>query len=554
MDARSRYSVPMRFDWLARPATLLPIFTLAALVVYWPSLGGPYMFDDIHYVATNIWVRDLDATRLLELLDPWGAPALIVENYAPVNLLLHSAVVWFAGDAFVVHHAVNLLLHALASVLVVLVLRRAGVPDVAAIVAGAFFLLHPANVEAVAWISQLKTTSSLVLVLWALLAFERFPLPSAGLFAAALLAKASAVFALPALAVFLFCLWRREGERPSPRYTAGLALWAGVLVVFVVVELAVFTRLNAMPPGGVPDDPLVQVRTALGILPHYLLMATTGLGLSAFHQPPHVISWTDPRWILGASAAILIGIRALRALVRGDTEAAFWAWVIVAYLPISQLFPFRYPIADRYLYPVLPGLLGAALLAFKGPLTKLLGTRGPPQWVCGVLVVAGLTAFAFEARPRANLWRHPLFVLQDAARNYPDSDSAHLLIAGEQTRAGERDAAVRSLRLAYERGIESHGGFARNPCFSTLTDLPEFQQLIHEMAGQHVRRLHARGELIQVEYLGLVEAHLARGEHDLARRAAEQGLAVGGSFSPRLRELQATIPRDLPRRRPHSVK
>jgi hypothetical protein len=49
---------------------------------------------------------------------------------------------------------VNVVLHALNASLLVALLQRSKVPRFAAIAIGAIFLLHPANVEAVAWISN----------------------------------------------------------------------------------------------------------------------------------------------------------------------------------------------------------------------------------------------------------------------------------------------------------------------------------------------------------------------------------------------------------------
>ena len=76
-----------------------------------------------------------------------------------------------------------------AAALLVPLLRRSGLPAVTALVGGAFFLLHPANVEAAAWISQVKSTASLSFALLALLALERRPALATACFAAALLAK-----------------------------------------------------------------------------------------------------------------------------------------------------------------------------------------------------------------------------------------------------------------------------------------------------------------------------------------------------------------------------
>ena len=54
--------------------------------------------------------------------------------------------------------------------LLVLVFRASAISRIPALLGGAFFLLHPANVEAVAWISQLKSTAGLAFALGALLA------------------------------------------------------------------------------------------------------------------------------------------------------------------------------------------------------------------------------------------------------------------------------------------------------------------------------------------------------------------------------------------------
>jgi hypothetical protein len=57
--------------------------------VYRPALDGPLVSDDAHYLG-NPYVRELSWERLPALLDPAGEPARLIENYAPVHLLLHA--------------------------------------------------------------------------------------------------------------------------------------------------------------------------------------------------------------------------------------------------------------------------------------------------------------------------------------------------------------------------------------------------------------------------------------------------------------------------------
>jgi hypothetical protein len=85
------------------------------------------------------------------------------QQYYP---LLHSAF-WIEhrlwGDAVLGYHLVNLAQHALAACLVVLIVRRLALPG--AWLAGMVFALHPICVEAVAWISEQKSTLSAVFYL-----------------------------------------------------------------------------------------------------------------------------------------------------------------------------------------------------------------------------------------------------------------------------------------------------------------------------------------------------------------------------------------------------
>src|SRR5205823_3139301 len=89
--------------------------------------------------------------------------------------LLHSAF-WLEhrlwGDAVLGYHLVNVALHAASACLLVLILRRLAIPG--AWLAGFLFALHPVCVEAVAWISEQKSTLSALLYLSAALAYLHF--------------------------------------------------------------------------------------------------------------------------------------------------------------------------------------------------------------------------------------------------------------------------------------------------------------------------------------------------------------------------------------------
>jgi len=223
--------------WLALP------FALIALALYAPALRGPFVSDDLHYVATNPYVHDPSPANVAAIVEPWSAATVMVVNYAPVQMLGHALEWQIFGPRTPGYHVVNVLLHALGAALLVRVFARAGLAPAASVLGGLLFLVHPANVEAVAWVSQLKSPASLALSLAALLAHPRRPALAATCFGLALLAKPTAVFALPVAALLD---WSRDG-----RVRVGwLALWAALFALYASVELWTHQRSGAAEPIG----------------------------------------------------------------------------------------------------------------------------------------------------------------------------------------------------------------------------------------------------------------------------------------------------------------
>ncbi|HEX2486183.1 MAG TPA: hypothetical protein VHQ66_12820 [Myxococcota bacterium] len=505
------------------------------LVALGPALSGPFVSDDLHYVPNNPYVTRFSADVLGEVLDPRGEPVAITENYTPVHLLLHAFAWRLFGDDVRGHHAFNLLLHALASALLAPLLLRSGVPRPGALGASLLFLLHPANVEAAAWINQVKSTASVSLAILALLALERRPALGTLCFALALLAKPTSAFVLPAAAVFT---WTRQRGPEARRTYAWLGLWALLFAAYAVIEMTAFTRAVAgVAP--VHPDPLVRLRTSVGFVARYFAMATTSYGVSAFHEPSPALSWLDPWWLAGLAIVGVLGARTALMLRARREEAGYWVWAAAAFLPVAQVWPFPFPLADRYLYPILPGLIGGFALALAAPAARLLAGRTRAAYAAGAVALAVLALFAARAHARANLWAIPARLAADSAANYPEGVNANLLRATRAMQVGDRRAAIDALRGAAARGYERFDQILGNPGFAPLQGDPAFDAVIAAMAGRWIERLGARTHLAQSELLSLAVAHRLRGEREQARRAIERGLARDGPLRPALeRELR----------------
>jgi len=517
-------------------ATWLLIFVSFAalcLCVYRVALNGPFISDDALYIQSNPYVRMPVPNLVGAVFDPAGEARFSAGgNYAPVHLLAHALEWRVWGSEVFGYHVVNVVLHALCATLLVALLHASAIPKLAAILGGTLFALHPANVEAVAWISQLKSLLAMAFALAALLLFRRHPLASALPFALALLSKAAAVFALPMAAAF-FWSWRRRGGT-GRAHALALALWIAVFAAYAPAQYTAFDTMGRA--FAEPDaDAWSQVRSIAAIGSRYLVMAATGYGTSAFHEPEPVRDLLDPWWLAGLVLGPALLWRIAATLRRRREEAAWWLGAAVAFAPVSQIFPFYYAMADRYLYFILPGLLGGALLAGSDLLARHEPRHAKPQRWAAVVTAAAcamsvlLSArFGFHAEARASLWTDADRLAIDAIGQYPNGTTAEYVRGMFAAHEGDADRALEHLRAAADRGYHHVVSYQTDPRLAPLHSDPRFLELVRDIAGRHIAFARERGFSSQTQLRSVAAAHYFRGEVDEAIETYERAVRIGG--------------------------
>jgi tetratricopeptide (TPR) repeat protein len=335
----------------------------AAFTAYLPSLAGQPLWDDEAHL-TPPWMHS--TTGLWRIWFERGA----TQQYYPIT---HSAfwVQWHLwGDWFTGYRLVNLALHTLNALLVWrivrLLLHSAPHAELAGLAAAAFFLLHPVQVESVAWISELKNTLSGACYLAALLAVLLWRDPATqrlrpALYAAALtlfltaLLSKSVTATLPAAALVI--LWfghgsirRNELIALLPFFLLGLA--AGLHTAYVER-----TQIGA-------DGPEFDLPPA-----HRLLIAGRAVWfyLSKIAWPAELV-FIYPRWTLDAadwtqwlyvvgSAALVGGGVAFTRFRAGRTGRAplaavlYFGGTLFPALGFFNVYPFRFSfVADHFQY------------------------------------------------------------------------------------------------------------------------------------------------------------------------------------------------------------
>jgi len=212
------------------------LIILLVFLAYLPALHGGFIWDDDAYVTHNPTLHDGEGLRQI-----WFKVGAVPQYYPMVHTTFWLEYHLWALNP-VGYHLINVLLHAIAALLLWQVLRRLPAPG--AWLAAVIFALHPVEVESVAWVTERKNVLSAVFYFAAALAYLRFVawekpgspnrllwswyLGALVLFLAALLSK-TVTCSLPAV-LLLVCWWKKGRVQRSdiipllPFFVVGVAL------------------------------------------------------------------------------------------------------------------------------------------------------------------------------------------------------------------------------------------------------------------------------------------------------------------------------------------
>jgi tetratricopeptide (TPR) repeat protein len=420
----------------ALPALALVALTLLA---YGPALQGGFVWDDDAYVTANRTLRSFDGLRRI-----WTEPG-VVPQYYPLTFTSLWLEYRLWGIDPTGYHVTNVLLHALAALLLWRVLATLAVPG--AWIAAALFALHPVGVESVAWITERKNVLSGALALGALLAYlpvaglggERRPRAyglALALFGAALLAK-TVVCVLPA--VVLVLVWWKRGRiemRDVVPLLPFFALGLGLGLVTVWME-----RYHVGARGGAWD---------LSLLDRVLVAGRALWFYAATLAWPQQLTFIYPRWQIdatvwwqylfpAAAAGVALALFLARErLGRGPlAAAAAFALTLSPALGFVDVYPMRYSfVADHFQYHASAALLALAAAA-------VVQARVPAQAFAPVFAVLGLLTWRQGAIYAGvdTLW-------QDTLAKNPDCAMAHVNLGMHLAGQGRSGDAIRHYQEA----------------------------------------------------------------------------------------------------------
>lgn len=413
----------------------LSLLLLALLVfaVFGRTVGNAFIcFDDPGYVVENPFV-----TQGLTLQSIPSAFTEIVEgNRHPLTMLSHMLDVELFGLDPRGHHATSVVLHLLASwVLLLLVESMTGSIGVGLSVA-ALFAVHPLHVEPVVWVSSRKDL--LCAIFWFLSMRSWLDYCRSGRrsrygasLAYALLSMASKPMAMTLPAVLLMLdVWplRRTNvqyggfEWVPNRVSLKDALVEKVPFLLLsagTMLTAVFAQKSDGAIGNIEGLSFgVQLANAVVSYATYLVKTVWPSGFSVFYPHPALLASTAlPLWKIAVAAILLtvLSLLAWRERIRRPHLIFGWAFFLGTLFPTIGLVQLGgQAMADRYTYVPLVGLSIAGAVEARERL--LVQGKVVRRWasVIAAVIVVLLSSVAYRQvgfwRDGATLFRHALEV------------------------------------------------------------------------------------------------------------------------------------------------
>ncbi len=451
------------------------IIAIIAVGIYANTLSNGFVYDDNALVLENRWITSLKYIPEIFFSSSWGFEEGYgtTYSYRPMMHISYMAEYWLFGTDPRGWHLVNIILHALNSIMVFLIasllLRNSDIfkiddkeSDYPALIAALLFATHPVNTESVNWIAaqlELSYTLFYLLSFYLYIVSYRKPVDQSARrkylyplsilsFFVALLYKEPALTLLIVLVVH--DLTYRQGRK-------GLSM-KRYLPFLVVEAFYMFLRLYSM--GGVLPYPLLR-RESIPYLPNvcliiiqYLKMLFIPVNLSVFHIYDPVESFFETKVIVALLAITGIIYMVWRLYrIRGDV-LIYTSFIFLPLLPsffmlfIDTDIRSATPVAERYLYLPVAGFsmllsLGISYLWQRLDNRRLATLLSIPVGI----YIAGLATMTFKRNP---VWRDDYTLWKRTVETSPENYYAHFALGEVYMERGERERAVKEFIRAEE--------------------------------------------------------------------------------------------------------
>ncbi|AEA42098.1 tetratricopeptide repeat protein [Fluviicola taffensis] len=433
------------------------MLSIAAFLLFAPTIGHGFVLDDIAVIENNRFVQegfggipDLFSTFYWKGF--WDANAGL---YRPLSMVMFAIEWAISANNPAIHHFINVFLYALTiGVLFKLLLKLLPTYSIwVSFAIALIFMVHPSHTEVVA---NIKSRDEILCFLFFLLTFLSLLKARSGkpidavktalLFFACLLSKEAGVMYLP---IFGLYFWMAKKESIGSVLKKSLPLIV-ITGAWLILHQQVI-HADPTPPiqYGYHDNSLIacedgsRYATGIGVLGRYILEVVAPLNLSydySYNQIPCLSFTSLP--VIGTLLVLILSTLIVVKTRKSKPEIAFgilFFFVSIALVTnIFSLIGTTY--ANRLIYAPSLGII----ISFVLGIFILFKAQQSEKWQSGAILVSTLIGILFSVQTiqRNKAWESNTTLFTADVQNSPNSARVQFNYGVLKMNTDERDSSV----------------------------------------------------------------------------------------------------------------
>jgi hypothetical protein len=514
----------------------------AVVLTYFNCLGHDFVFwDDPIYIVYNEATKGFSIDHLrLAFTKSYS------NNYAPIQIISYMLdyQIWgFNPSGFIL---TNLLLHFFNGVLVYHLYKRLFLSNFGALLAATIFLVHPVQVESVAWASQRKNVLSMFFFLVSFGFYirsvsedeRRYYWVSVIVYSLALLTKVAAIVLPLIIILYDFCYSQSDHFRTRlKKYTPYL------ITSLILAFIAINTQKYYDDGGQVAYYGGTVYKTVLTVLvtfPQYLFNFFCPMFLSTIYSPP-IKQAIDIEVVICMLLIILFVIEGV-ILFHRRRQLFFWyVFFFVPFLPVLQIVPLPTIMQDRYLYFPLIGLCGCIAWAVGKMVNK--AELSFTKYLIMALCFVPVPFLMYTANKHTSIWEDPLSLVRETAKlgigsrygiyndfvNTQVADTCTMMAKGYKGKVS--DSVILHYYLEALSYVPLHYDALQNAGFLLL------ERGNYPAAYKYFYRLTENYDRSFAGFYGLGQTYQRIGNNAKASEAYRRALALNPTYAPAIKAM-----------------
>lgn len=430
---------------------LVTFLFLLTFFAYVNTLGNGLFFDDQDFIYDNVYVKNFSVDKFFTQNAIAGV-GKISNYYRPLQELSYAIEYQLFNGAAFMYHFDNLLLHAIAGMLLFAFIEKLTKNKIIALLTATLFLIHPVQTEAVSYASGRNDP---IYVIFALLTFlfylknqRMYYLLSLITFFLSLLSKEAALI-IPGL-IMLIDFFQTQSVKKTRKHLALFLPYILIAGIYFLLRLTVLNFQDTLNFYGTETqyttNIFVRLITFLSLLPEYMRFIFYPDILYIDRVADIVTTVDNTNVIVSIAAIVSLLFLSIKYKTKHPIFFFCFLWFFIAMIPVSGIIPINGLIYEHFLYFPSVGIFLAIAYLFYLLLTQVKNSL----LSLGVLGIIGVIVLLLTIRTivRNSDWKDPVTFYNQTIRHNPTSARLHNNLAMAYAEKNKNEEAIREYTLA----------------------------------------------------------------------------------------------------------